>query len=119
VSGPATVVQAVAQGNAVARAVDRYLRTGRRERVVTRPGYEVVEQRFDLEAYAEASRAVPPAVPVDRRAGNFGEVEQALSEQAAQEECRRCLRCDLEWLQQQGRARPIRPAAPAVAPEGR
>jgi NADH-quinone oxidoreductase subunit F len=120
VSGPATVIHAVAQGNAVARAVDHYLRTGRRERVVTLPGYEVVEQCFELEAYAEAGRAALPVVPVADRAGNFREVEQALPEHAAQEECRRCLRCDLEWLEEMGLPREAQPERRANAlAEGR
>ncbi len=120
VSGPATVIHAVAQGNAVARAVDHYLRTGRRERIVTRPGYEVVEQRFDLQAYAEAGRAALPLVPVTERAGNFREVELALSEQTVQEECRRCLRCDLEWLEEMGLPQEAQPERRVDAPaEGR
>jgi len=56
VLGPATVIQAVAQGNAVARAVDHYLRTGETEKLVTLPGYEVIEQPFDLEDYADAHK---------------------------------------------------------------
>ena len=31
---------------------------------------------------------------------NFCEVELGLDERAAQEECKRCLRCDLEWLKE-------------------
>jgi NADH-quinone oxidoreductase subunit F len=54
VSGPATVVEAVAQGNAVARAVDHYLRSGEVAKIVTIPGYEVVNQPFNLDDYANA-----------------------------------------------------------------
>ena len=99
VLGPATVVEAVAQGNAVARAVDHYLRTGQVEKVVTLPGYEVVEQPFDLDDYAEARPPAMPELPVAERR-NFREVELGLAERAAQEECKRCLRCDLEWLEE-------------------
>ena len=98
VTGPATVVNAVAQGNEVARAVDRYLRTGQVEKLVTVPGYEVVEQRFDLEQYAEATRPPIPMLPLAQRRGSFAEVEQSWDERTVQEECKRCLRCDLEWL---------------------
>jgi NADH-quinone oxidoreductase subunit F len=52
--GTATVVEAVAQSNQVARAVDHYLRTGQISRPVTLPGYEVVGQPFDLDDYATA-----------------------------------------------------------------
>lgn len=102
VSGPATVVEAVAQGNAVARAVDHYLRTGQVEAIITRPGYEVVDQPFNLEEYADARPPARPHLAVAERQGNFREVELGLEERAAQEECKRCLRCDLEWLQELG-----------------
>jgi hypothetical protein len=98
VTGPATVVHAVAQGNEVARTVDHYLRTGQVEKLVTVPGYEVVEQRFDLQQYAEAMRLTIPTLPLAQRRGNFAEVEQGWDEHTVQEECKRCLRCDLEWL---------------------
>jgi NADH-quinone oxidoreductase subunit F len=104
VTGPATVVEAVAQGNAVARAVDRYLRTGQVEKIVVLPGYEVVEQPFNLNDYATALPPKMPELLMDERRGSFHEVELGLDEQAAQEECKRCLRCDLEWLQEMGLA---------------
>lgn len=100
VSGPATVVEAVAQGNAVARAVDHYLRTGEMEKIVVIPGYEVVDQPFNLEDYADARPPVMPELPIEERRGNFREVELGLDERSIQEECKRCLRCDLEWLEE-------------------
>jgi NADH-quinone oxidoreductase subunit F len=109
VTGPATVIHAVAQGNEVARSVDHYLRTGRIERVVTLPGYEVVEQPFDAEAYAEARRPPVEALPVAQRRERFEQVERTLDEHTVREECKRCLRCDLEWLQTMGLARESQP----------
>jgi NADH-quinone oxidoreductase subunit F len=102
VLGPATVIEAVAQGNRVADAVDHYLRTGRSELGVVRPGYEVIEQLFDLEQYAEATRPQTREIPVKERRGNFDEVELPFDEETIQEECKRCLRCDLEWLETMG-----------------
>jgi len=101
-SGPASVIEAVAQGNAVARAVDRYLRTGQMpaEKLVTLSGYEVVEQPYNLDDYAEAKRPAAPHLPVAERQGSFQEVESRMDEHTIQEECKRCLRCDLEWLQE-------------------
>jgi NADH-quinone oxidoreductase subunit F len=100
VTGPATVIHAVAQGNKVAREVDYYLRTGRTERLVTLPGYDVVEQKFNPEDYAEAKRPPTPVLSIQQRRGNFAEVEQRLEKHAVQEDCKRCLRCDLEWLEE-------------------
>jgi len=104
VLGPSTVVQAVAQGNAVACAVDHYLRTGETEKLVTLPGYEVVEQAFSLDDYGDAHRPEMPELAVEERQGNFREVELGMDERAVQEECKRCLRCDLEWLEERGLA---------------
>jgi formate dehydrogenase beta subunit len=102
VLGPATVIEAVAQGNRVADTVDNYLRTGRSELVVIRPGYEVIEQQFDLEQYTEAVRPQTREIPVEDRRENFDEVELLLDEKVIQEECKRCLRCDLEWIETMG-----------------
>jgi len=110
VLGPASVVEAVAQGNAVARAVDIYLRTGQTERVITIPGYDVVDQPFNLDDYAGAHRPEMPELPVEERQGSFAEVELGMSEEAVREECKRCLRCDLEWLGEMGLA--LHPVAP-------
>jgi len=41
-----------------------------------------------------------PELSVEERRGNFREVELGLDERAIQEECKRCLRCDLEWLEE-------------------
>jgi len=102
VLGPATVIQAVAQGNQVADEVDHYLRTGKVEKVVVRPGYEVIEQRFDMEQYYKAVRPRTREIPVEERRGNFNEVELPFDEKTIQEECKRCIRCDLEWLETMG-----------------
>ena len=104
VIGAATVIQAVAQGNAVARVVDHYLRTGTMEKMVTLTGYEVVEQPFNLEDYGDAQRPDMPELPVEQRRGSFSEVELGMDEGTIQEECKRCLRCDLEWLEMMGLA---------------
>jgi len=99
VSGPATVIEAVAQGNRVAVEVDYYLRTGKVDKIPVVPGYEVVEQQFNLDDYAEAKRPEIPELPVAERRGNFNEVELGMDEVTIREECKRCLRCDLEWLE--------------------
>jgi NADH-quinone oxidoreductase subunit F len=102
VSGPATVIEAVAQGNQVAVQVDHYLRTGKLEKVSVVPGYVVVDQPFDVDEYANALRPHMPELPVAERQGNFDEVELGMDEVTIREECKRCLRCDLEWLESQG-----------------
>ena len=102
VTGPATVVCAVAQGNRAALQVDHYLRTGKVEKIPVIPGYAVVEQQFNVEDYADAHRPDMPELPLAQRRGNFSEVELGMDEATVREECKRCLRCDLEWLETQG-----------------
>jgi heterodisulfide reductase subunit A-like polyferredoxin len=98
VLGPATVIEAVAQGNEVARSVDIYLRTGSQEKETILPGYNAVEQLYNLDDYAEAKRPKEVTISVNERAGTFDEVERTMPKVAVREECKRCLRCDLEWL---------------------
>jgi NADH-quinone oxidoreductase subunit F len=113
VLGPATVIEAVAQGNEVARSVDHYLRTGSQEKQVILPGYEAVEQRFNLDDYAHAKRPEEVTIPIDQRRGSFDEVELTMPEMAVREECKRCLRCDLEWLDMRKLPHQAKPDAPA------
>ncbi len=100
--GPATVVEAVAQGNVVAVAVDAYLKGQPVERPKYVTEYREVAQPFDLEAYADAKRPVTRELPVEERIRKFEEVEAGFDEVTAREECKRCLRCDLEWLESMG-----------------
>jgi NADH-quinone oxidoreductase subunit F len=98
VSGPATVVQAVAQGNLAAVAVDHWLQTGK----LDKPHFETprpeIEQPYNLDDYADARRPETPVLKLAECAGNFNEVETGFDEATAREEAKRCLRCDLEWL---------------------
>ena len=96
VLGPATVVQAVAQGNQVAMAVDEYLRNGHPQSKEEWLSYRTVELKHRLEDYANAKRPEMPVQSPETRNKTFAEIELGLSEQAAREECKRCLRCDIE-----------------------
>jgi len=82
--------------------VDHYLRTGETEKVVVLPGYEVVDQPFNVDDYADARRPHRPELSVEERRDSFHEVESGMDEVTIQEECKRCLRCDLEWLEAMG-----------------
>ena len=113
--GPATVVEAVAQGNRVAAAVDAFLSGDPVERPKFIAPYHEVEQAVNLEDYADAR---PPAIrrlSKEERIGNFLEVEAGLDELAAREEAKRCLRCDLEWLHSRGRDTGTREKVKATA----
>jgi NADH-quinone oxidoreductase subunit F len=116
VTGPATIVQAIAQGNLVSVAVDEWLRTGQtpKPRFVT-PRHDIAPMH-NLDDFATSHRPAMPKLDLALREGNFNEVELGLCEAAAQAEAMRCLRCDLEWLDRIGMPRPTATAAePAAA----
>jgi len=115
VTGPATIIQAVAHGNLVAVAVDEWLRTGAtpKPRYVTPPHH--VPLTHDLEAFAVAPRHSVPRRPVGDRAG-FVEVETGYDEPTARDEASRCLRCDLEWLETVGPCTAPQPEKAEVTP---
>jgi NADH-quinone oxidoreductase subunit F len=102
VSGPATVIHAVAQGNKVAAAVNNWLTTGKLQRGVYHPRRHRVPRFVNVEEYAGAHRAEATLLPPRWRSGGFVEAEMGFSAQVAQEEAKRCLRCDLEWLERVG-----------------
>ncbi|MBN2241729.1 MAG: FAD-dependent oxidoreductase [Acidobacteria bacterium] len=108
VTGPATVVQSVAHGNEVAITVDSWLKTGKLGGVYYRPGRHDIPQLFNIDDYAAASRpGIRMLTPEERiKRQDFSEVEEVLDEKTVQEECKRCLRCDMEWLERIGEPLP-------------
>jgi len=98
VTGPNTVVDAIAAGKKAATMIDRYIR-GEEMRQPSEPRIPTVYiEPAEIEAVEEtqATRVVPPTIPLSRRR-NFAEVEIGLSVDDAMREAKRCLRCDLEF----------------------
>ena len=92
VSGPATVVEAIAAGKRAASAIDKYLGgsgevvpLAKHERKLWAPVNEEKMQRFR-----------PRLAPMNARLGSFVEVELGFDERSAQREASRCLRCDVK-----------------------
>ena len=101
VTGPNTVVDAIAAGKKAAIMIDRYLR-GEKLRQPEEPRIpkEYVEPiLLTEEELDDIRRAEAPRVPPQLRRRSFAEVETALSEADARREATRCLRCDLEFTQ--------------------
>jgi NADPH-dependent glutamate synthase beta subunit-like oxidoreductase len=100
VTGPNTVVDAIAAGKRAALVIDRYVR---KEPLVQQA--EARLPRTYVEPVATDKREISPTrietprAPADWRKRNFSEVEVALSVNEATREARRCLRCDLEFVQ--------------------
>ncbi len=92
VSGPATVVEAVAAGKEVAESIHRFingmdLAEGRPVKYPENPEYPPIPEEIKTER-----RAVNPEIEASQRKG-FREVELALAEEEAQREANRCLNC--------------------------
>ncbi|OQB26156.1 MAG: NADP-reducing hydrogenase subunit HndC [Chloroflexi bacterium ADurb.Bin180] len=113
VLGPATVVEAVAQGNEAAMAVDAYLQGGNPVSKEAWLSYQTHEAAWNPEDYAQATRPQMPVQTPEKRGRNFKEVELGFAEKTACAEAHRCLRCDLEREQQL--AKEAREAAEAAA----
>ena len=92
VSGPSSVVEAVAAGERAAIGIDKYL-TGTIH-AFWRDTKEV-DTFFDPDAEpTDSSREKLDLIPVERRRYNFDEVEQPWRETVAVCQAKRCLRCD-------------------------
>ncbi|MHB9062472.1 MAG: NADH-ubiquinone oxidoreductase-F iron-sulfur binding region domain-containing protein [Pirellulaceae bacterium] len=92
VSGPSSVVEAVAAGERAAVGIDKFL-TGK-EHAFWRELQEV-DTFFDPNVGPSLeAREQLPLIPVERRCNNFDEVEQPWREALAVRQAQRCLRCD-------------------------
>ena len=101
VTGPNTVVDAVASGKIAAESIDKFLRGEeiKREYKLTRPSKYIEPLELSDEELEELLTAKRPAMaqlsPAERKS-NFQEVDQGLTEEQAIKEAKRCLRCELE-----------------------
>lgn len=97
VTGPATVVQAIAAGRRAAEAIDEFL-----ERGYVRPGHVDYScsrgtnedlPRDEFASVPKLARATMPELEVRDRVTGFAEVATGLSEAEARAEAARCLKC--------------------------
>ncbi len=93
VSGPASVIEAIAAGRKAASSIDKYLGgTGDISEVLAPPS-ELSPCVGKDEGFFKWDRVVMPALTVEKRSRNFEEVELGLGAEAAVQEGRRCLQC--------------------------
>jgi NADH-quinone oxidoreductase subunit F len=101
VTGPSTVIAAIAVGKQAAVMIDRYvsgklmksLHKVKLPSIYVEPFMEIDEET------GETYRLEIPLLPVEQRKKCFAEVELCPTEQQALAEARRCARCDLEFTQ--------------------
>lgn len=97
VTGPATVIQAVAAGRHAAEAMNSFLMKG----YVHEEGSDYSCSRgsledlpkWEFEEMPKVNRAKMPELSISQRKNNFNEVELGYTEEMAKEEARRCLKC--------------------------
>ncbi len=104
VTGPNTVVDAIAAGRKAAGVIDRYVcgqELAEPPRVKLPEVFLEPQQRSD-EEFEDVPRVEPATLDAKLRKKSFAEVELPLSVEEAKREARRCLRCDLEFTQHTG-----------------
>jgi len=99
ISGPSTVIQAIASGRRAALAIHKHLQ-GDKSRV------EIVDEKSELQSTAglaldeevteDQPRIETEYEDVGERIRDFREVEKGFTKDQAHREAKRCLRCDLE-----------------------
>ncbi len=91
VTGPATVIEAIAAGRKAAAAIDRYLGgKGIIDEKLTRARRSAAPAEEDP---SDKIRIEIPSLALEQRMGNFNETELGLTEPSAVEESNRCLHC--------------------------
>ena len=97
--GPRTAVEAIRAGKIAAAAIDAWLRGAPMDKTTGKPVRrgELVPLVVEAGDRSHRRRAMMPEKSVEEvlGEGNFVRIEQGLTDTMAQEEVRRCLRCDV------------------------
>ena len=91
VTGPRTVIEAIAAGKQAAISIGRYIR-GEDLSAGREKEWQAV-QEVSTEGYDRMPRALMPVVSPEIRAGNFEEVQLGFTEEQVRAEAARCLSC--------------------------
>ncbi len=92
VSGPQSVIEAMASGRKVAEAIHRHLRKLPHVEAGRPEPLPPLDERI-IERIKKSERQMMSALPVDERTGNFREVDLGYSREQAAIEAQRCLNC--------------------------
>lgn len=93
VTGPNTVIDAIAAGHLAAQSIDRYLKGEPLQQALTPERPVETEIKADLKRQKKKKRAEMPMIARRRRIAGFDEVELGFNEATAIAEAQRCLRC--------------------------
>jgi len=105
VTGPNTVIKAIAAGKKASYMIARYLegKSLKMPQEVILPEVFVKPVESDDAEEVATSRVKNPMLSLDERKCSFAEVELAISEKEAKCEAQRCMRCDLNFTQPIGK----------------
>ena len=96
-SGPSTVVKAIAAGHQAVEEIDEAIRMKNGESLYKPPLEEKIGIPLIIdEDIKELPQAIMPQLRIDKRIDNFKEVELGFTRKKAIYEAERCLRCDAE-----------------------
>jgi NADPH-dependent glutamate synthase beta subunit-like oxidoreductase len=93
VTGPATVIDALAAGRKAAVSIDRYLKGEPLETGREGEGSQTTPLVVETAGVSQAPRKKMPVLPVSKRHGTFEEVETGYTREEACAEAARCLAC--------------------------
>jgi NADH-quinone oxidoreductase subunit F len=97
VSGPSTIIKAIASGHQTAKEIDEAIRTKNGESPYKPPIEEKIEIPLIIdEEIKEKAQSKMPQLIISKRINNFKEVELGFTGEKAIYEAERCLRCDAE-----------------------
>jgi NADPH-dependent glutamate synthase beta subunit-like oxidoreductase len=94
VTGPASVIEAIAAGKKAAASIDRHLGgNGNIFKSFIPTSTEILQ--IELQGFPIGDHAAMPTLPLEERIRGFSPVELGFDEEIAVKEAGRCLRCDL------------------------
>ncbi len=97
VTGPDTVIAAIAAGHQAADDIDAAIRKANNEPAYAKPAREKIDVPLVIdEETVETPQAHMPEMNVEKRKMSFAEVELGFNRETAIKEACRCLRCDAE-----------------------
>jgi NADPH-dependent glutamate synthase beta subunit-like oxidoreductase len=97
VSGPASVIEAIASGRKAAISIDRYLGG---KGTIDQPLIPVVQEIPCIEymnAFASLPREKINTLPIEKRHNSYEEVNLGFNEETVIKEAKRCLKCNLRF----------------------
>lgn len=94
-TGPATAIEAIADGKRAALSIDKYLKGEElKESIIGEKEIPVKTSEIPTPK-AKKAREKMPTLPLEQRLGGFGEVELGFTEEMATREANRCLDCGI------------------------